>query len=147
MCAFLPQRRSLYAPIAPVFRAARERLRRGETRRALACSGVVPLGLATALEAVLWSDTAGARAPRGTYERRTRKLVFSLKRNDALRGAAKGCEILNFQGSPYLSRLRFPTLVSRAHMVGTEVLISPQGLSKGGCVFLDTFAIAQTLES
>ena len=119
MCAFLPQRRSLYAPIAPVFRAARERLRRGETRRALACSGVVPLGLATALEAVLWSDTAGARAPRGTYERRTRKLVFALKRNDALRRAAKGCERLTFEGS-YLGQ--FP-LVS-AHFWTSDRLSS-----------------------
>ena len=32
------------------------------------------------------------------------------------------------EGSPYLSRLRFPTLVSQAHMVWTEVIISPQGL-------------------
>ena len=42
--------------------------------------------------------------------------------------AAKGCEMLDLEGSPYLSALRFPTLVSQAHMVWTEVIISPQGL-------------------
>ena len=47
----------------------------------------------------------------------------------SLSGWGKGAERSHtLEGSPYLSRLRFPTLVSQAHMVWTEVLISPQGL-------------------
>ena len=43
-------------------------------------------------------------------------------------GQHKAAKVSPLEGSPYLSRLRFPTLVSQAHTFGTEVIISPQGL-------------------
>ena len=53
---------------------------------------------------------------------------YTAKATEVSHRAAKGCDILTFQGSPYLSALSFPTLVSQAHTFGTEVIISPQGL-------------------
>ena len=66
-------------------------------------------------------------------------------RTRGLGSTTLGAKFSTFK-APYLSSLSCPTQVSQAGTVGTEVIISLQGLSKGGCVFLDTFAIAQTLE-
>ena len=52
------------------------------------------------------------------------------RRNKVALGAAKGCERLTFEGSPYLSSLSCPYSVSEAHLVGTEVLISLHGLER-----------------
>ena len=57
-------------------------------------------------------------------------------------GSKRVQNVSPFEGSPYLSSLSHPTQVSQAHLVGTEVIISLHGLSKGGGVFLDTYVIA-----
>ena len=79
------------------------------------------------------TEVAGARlrysGPLG-HDRR-----FEVVRVDHDLGSTSRAERLNFQGSPYLSSLSCPTQVSRADTVGTEVIISLQGLV-GGMRFL-----------
>ena len=64
--------------ISRTFRDQREALRRGEARAAIAAA--VPVQLAAAIEAVLWTTET-----RESYGRATRRIVFALRRNDQLR--------------------------------------------------------------
>ena len=78
ICAFVPRRYSQCSCISRTFRDSREALRRGEARAALAAA--VPVQLAAAIEAVLWTTET-----RESYGRATRRIVFALRRNDQLR--------------------------------------------------------------
>ena len=78
ICAFVPRRYAQCACISQCFRDQREALRRGEARAAIAAA--VPVQLAAAIEAVLWTTET-----RESYGRATRRIVFALRRNDQLR--------------------------------------------------------------
>ena len=78
ICQFVPRRYAQCACISRAFRDQREALRRAEARTALAAA--VPLPVAAAIEAVLWSTES-----RDGYARSTRRIVFALRRNDQLR--------------------------------------------------------------
>ena len=78
ICAFVPRRYAQCSCISRTFRDSREALRRGEARAALAAA--VPVQLAAAIEAVLWTTET-----RESYGRATRRIVFALRRNDQLR--------------------------------------------------------------
>jgi DNA-directed RNA polymerase subunit M/transcription elongation factor TFIIS len=78
ICAFVPRRCAQCQIISRTFRDQREALRRGEARAAIAAA--VPVQLAAAIEAVLWTTET-----RESYGRATRRIVFALRRNDQLR--------------------------------------------------------------
>ena len=78
ICAFVPRRYTQTQCISRTFRDQREALRRGEARAAIAAA--VPVQLAAAIEAVLWTTET-----RESYGRATRRIVFALRRNDQLR--------------------------------------------------------------
>ena len=78
ICQFVPRRYAQCVCISRAFRDQREALRRAEARTALAAA--VPLPVAAAIEAVLWSTES-----RDGYARSTRRIVFALRRNDQLR--------------------------------------------------------------
>ena len=78
ICAFVPRRYAQCWCISRTFRDQREALRRGEARAAIAAA--VPVQLAAAIEAVLWTTET-----RESYGRATRRIVFALRRNDQLR--------------------------------------------------------------
>ena len=78
ICAFVPRRYAQCSCISRTFRDSREALRRGEARAALAAA--VPVQLAAAIEAVLWTTET-----RESYGRAVRRIVFALRRNDQLR--------------------------------------------------------------
>ena len=78
ICSFVPRRYAQAACISRTFRDQREALRRGEARAAIAAA--VPVQLAAAIEAVLWTTET-----RESYGRAVRRIVFALRRNDQLR--------------------------------------------------------------